>query len=184
VNAIVRIAARGEGATADGQHVSLAVPGDEIAPDGTIVAGPHHQLAPCRHFPACGGCQLQHADDAVYADYLCDRITHALRAQGLDVPYIRPPHLSPPRTRRRVTLQAERRGKTVLLGFNEGASHRIVDLRQCEVMLPELFALLAPLRGLLGTVLPDRSRGKVSRRSPFAVCRARGYWRRCAGRRK
>ena len=159
---IVRIAARGEGVTADGRHVPFAVPGDMLTPDGAVVPGPHHATPPCPHFPACGGCQLQHADDMVYADYLRDRIAHALRAQGLDVPKVRTPHLSPPRTRRRVTLQAERRGKAVVLGFNEGASHRIVDLRQCEVMLPELFALVAPLRRLLAHVLPDRSRGKVS----------------------
>jgi 23S rRNA (uracil1939-C5)-methyltransferase len=159
---IVRIAARGEGVTADGQHAAFAVPGDTIGENGVIVDGPHHQTPPCRHFPLCGGCQLQHADDTSYSDYLRDRITHALQTQGLVIPDILPVHLSPPRTRRRATLQAERRGRNVIMGFNETASHRIVDMRECHVVLPELFALVGPLRGLLGKIMVDKARARVS----------------------
>jgi 23S rRNA (uracil1939-C5)-methyltransferase len=39
-------------------------------------------------------------------------------------------------------------GKTVV-GFRENGSHRIVDLAECHVIRPELFALVAPLRRLL-----------------------------------
>jgi 23S rRNA (uracil1939-C5)-methyltransferase len=162
VNEVIRIAARGEGVTADGRHAAFAVPGDLLEHDGTVVPGVHHQTPPCRHFPLCGGCQLQHADDATYADYLRDRITHALQTQGLAVPEIRAVHLSPPRVRRRATFQAERRGRNVIVGFNESASHRIVDLRECHVVLPELFALVAPLRALLGKIMADKSRAKIS----------------------
>jgi 23S rRNA (uracil1939-C5)-methyltransferase len=162
VTEIVRIAARGEGVTADGQHAAFAVPGDTIGENGVIVDGPHHQTPPCRHFPLCGGCQLQHADDTSYSAYLRDRITHALQTQGLVIPDILPVHLSPPRSRRRATLQAERRGRNVIIGFNETASHRIVDMRECHVVLPELFALVGPLRGLLGKIMVDKARAKVS----------------------
>lgn len=162
MNEIIRIAARGEGVTVDGRHAGFAVPGDLLEHDGTVVPGVHHQKPPCRHFPLCGGCQLQHADDATYADYLRDRITHALQTQGLGVPEMRAVHLSPPRTRRRATFQAERRGRNVIIGFNETASHRIVDLRECHVVLPELFALVAPLRTLLGKIMADKSRAKIS----------------------
>jgi 23S rRNA (uracil1939-C5)-methyltransferase len=158
---IVRIAARGEGATVDGRHAPLAAPGDWLRADGTIEPGPDHAKPPCRHFPTCGGCQLQHVSDAAYATYVTDRITHALHAQGIDTPPLDAPHLSPPRTRRRASLRAERRGKAVLLGFNEGASNQIVDLVECQVLLPELFALLIPLRRLLATLLSDRGRGSV-----------------------
>jgi 23S rRNA (uracil1939-C5)-methyltransferase len=161
MNQIVRIAARGEGVTADGQHMAFAVPGDMIE-SGAVINGPHHQMPPCRHFPICGGCQLQHADDATYADYLRDRITHALQTERLTLPEMRPVHLSPPRTRRRATFQAERRGRNVIIGFNESASHRIVELHECHVVLPELFALVKPLRALLGKIMADKARAKVS----------------------
>ncbi len=153
---IVRLASRGDGVTAGGQHVSLAAPGDVVEADGTLRRGQHHATPPCRHFPECGGCQLQHVDDTAYAGFITDRIKGALLAQGLDVPDIRPAHLSPPRSRRRVAMRVERRGRRVLLGFNEERSHRIIDIRQCEIMRPELYALVDPLRALLGDLLQDR----------------------------
>jgi 23S rRNA (uracil1939-C5)-methyltransferase len=158
---IVRLAGRGDGVTADGRHVALAAPGDSVAADGAIHFGPHHVTPPCRHFPVCGGCQLQHVDDAAYAGFVTDRIVGALIAQGIDLPEIAPPHLSPPRTRRRAALRAERIGRRVVIGFNEGASHRIVDMRECHVLAPELFALVAPLRQLLPTLIADRRAAEV-----------------------
>lgn len=146
---VTRIAARGEGVTADGRFVPLAAPGDAVIDDGTLVAGPHHQMPPCRHFPACGGCQLQHVDDAAYAEFLIDRIASALRAQGIDNVPIAAPHLSPPRSRRRATLHFAARGKAVSIGFKSARSHDIVDMRECHVLRPELFALVDPLRRLL-----------------------------------
>jgi len=158
---IVRLAARGDGVTRDGRFVPMTAPGDRIADDGTVEAGPHHTPPPCRHFPECGGCQLQHVDDVAYAQFLCDRIAGALTAQGVAVPEIRPPHISPPRTRRRAALRVERRGVQLLLGFNAGASHRIVDMRECHILRPELFALVAPLHGLLARLIGPRGRAEV-----------------------
>lgn len=158
---IIRLAARGDGASADGRHFALAAPGDLIEPNGTLVPGPHHVEPPCRHFPRCGGCQLQHVDDETYAAYLIDRIAGALAQHQIPLPQIRAPHLSPPRTRRRASLRAERIGKRVVLGFNEAASHRIVDLRECHILLPDLFALIDPLRNLLGALLPPRRSANI-----------------------
>lgn len=146
---IVRIAAKGDGATADGRHVALAAPGDLLQSDGTLVHGPDHVAPPCRHFPACGGCQLQHVSEAALATYVSERVAGAARGQGLtfDGPVVA--HLSPPQARRRATLHAQAIGRRVVVGFREQGSHRIVDLRQCEVIAPELFALVGPLRDLL-----------------------------------
>ena len=80
----------------------FAVPGDRLLDDGTIEPGPHHQVPPCRHFPECGGCQLQHVDDAAYRDYLVARVAGALAQHGLETE-IREPHLSPPHSRRRAS---------------------------------------------------------------------------------
>lgn len=149
---IVRVAARGEGVTADGRHVAFAAPGDRVGADGAIEAGPHHQTPPCRHFPECGGCQLQHLADAAWSQFIIDRIAGGLAAHGLSAE-IRAPALSPPRTRRRATLHAEPSGR---VGFAVEKSHAIVDLAECHVLAPELFALVAPLRRLIHKLRPKR----------------------------
>lgn len=158
---IVRVAARGDGVSATGRHAAFAAPGDMLTAENTVIAGPHHQVPPCRHFPQCGGCQLQHLDDESYTTFLIDRIAGALAAQGLSAP-IRTPSLSPPRTRRRATLHAEVKGGAVVLGFSETASHAIVDLHECWVLTPALFALVAPLRMLLARVAKGRVRVQLT----------------------
>ena len=157
---IVRIAARGDGVTASGRHAALAAPGDLLLDDGTVQPGPHHQQPPCRHFPECGGCQLQHVDDAAYRQYLVDRVVGALEQHGL-MTEVREPHLSPPRSRRRASLRALKVGRGVALGFNAERSNRIVDMRECHVLRPELFALVAPLRGLLATLMTGKRPAEV-----------------------
>jgi 23S rRNA (uracil1939-C5)-methyltransferase len=153
---IVRIAARGDGITADGRHSPYSAPGDLLMLDGTLVPGPHHVDPPCRHFPKCGGCQLQHVDDESYAEFLAQRILGALGQQKIDPPPMAPALLSQPRTRRRASLRAEKQGKRMLVGFNEGESHRVVDMRMCSILHPRLFALVDPLRKLLHPMLRDR----------------------------
>ncbi len=146
---VIRIAAKGDGATASGRHVPGAVPGDAVLPDGTLVAGPHHVSPPCRHFGACGGCELQYGDDAVLAQFVAERVVYAAEGQGIVAEQVHPVHLSPPHSRRRATLHAVNGGGGPLIGFREAGSHRIVGLKECLVLAPELFALIAPLHTML-----------------------------------
>ncbi|WP_305096213.1 class I SAM-dependent RNA methyltransferase [Croceibacterium aestuarii] len=148
---IVRLAAKGDGVTASGRHVALAAPGDVLRPDGIVEPGPHHIAPPCRHFPRCGGCQLQHCDDAALADFVRDRVVNAAEGQGLAPEIVAPVHLSPPRTRRRASLKAVNGGGRPLVGFNEGGSHKVVDLAECHVLAPDLFEMVGKLRGLLAS---------------------------------
>jgi 23S rRNA (uracil1939-C5)-methyltransferase len=157
---IIRVAARGEGVTADGRHAALAAPGDVLNADGSVTPGPHHQMPPCRHFPICGGCQLQHLDDASYAQFITDRIVGALAAHELETD-IRAPIVSPPNARRRASLHADAKGGRIRLGFAEAGSHDIVDIQECHILAPELFALVAPLRKLLARLGLKRRRADI-----------------------
>ncbi|WP_296716329.1 class I SAM-dependent RNA methyltransferase [Erythrobacter sp.] len=143
---IIRLAAKGDGVTASGRHVSGGVPGDTVDAEGKIAAGPHHIAPACRHFATCGGCQLQHADDAVLADFVRDRVANAARGQGLEPAELLAVHLSPPATRRRAGLHGLRTARGAVLGYREGGSHRVVDLAECPVLHPMLAALITPLR--------------------------------------
>ncbi len=158
---IERIAARGDGVTADGRHVAGGVPGDRLAADGTLLPGPNRAEPVCRHFGKCGGCQLQHVADGALADFVRDRVVGALEGQQVEAGDILPALISPPASRRRAALTALRIGKQVALGFNAAQSNQIVDMRMCPLLLPELFALVAPVRTLLGTIAPQRRPVKV-----------------------
>ena len=157
---IVRIAARGDGVTESGRHVPFGVPGDALLDDGALAPGPHHQDPPCRHFPECGGCQLQHADDKAYRGYLVSRVETALAQHQLET-QVREPHLSPPCSRRRATLRALKVGSGVVLGFNAEKSNRIIDMRECHILRPELFALVDPLRELFAAMLRPKRLAEV-----------------------
>lgn len=148
-NEIIRIAAKGDGVTADGQHVKLAAPGDVLREDGTLQHGPHHAPPVCRHFGTCGACQLQHCDEAALSRFVRDRVAYAAQSQGLEPENLAEPAMSPPRSRRRASLRAVNGGGRPLIGFTQAGSHKVVDMRECHVLHPHLFALIEPLRGYL-----------------------------------
>ncbi|MFN3863125.1 MAG: class I SAM-dependent RNA methyltransferase [Erythrobacter sp.] len=143
---IIRLAAKGDGATALGRHVAGAVPGDMVDESGAIMWGPHHVAPICRHFAMCGGCQLQQADDTVLADFVQGRVVNAAKGQGLEPEELLPVHLSPPQTRRRAGLHGLRTARGAVLGYREGGATRVVDLAECPVLHPALAALIRPLR--------------------------------------
>jgi 23S rRNA (uracil1939-C5)-methyltransferase len=154
---IIRLAAKGDGVTASGRHVARAVPGDMIDATSIVTPGPHNIAPACRHFGTCGGCQLQHADDTVLADFVRDRVVNAAKGQGLEPAEVLPVHLSPPATRRRAGLHALRTHKGAVLGYREGRSHRVVDLAECPVLHPALTALIAPLRKFMAAHGPAKA---------------------------
>lgn len=146
---IIRVAAKGDGITSSGRHVPFAAPGDTVRADGLLEHGLHHATPPCRHFGTCGGCQLQHLDEASLAQFVTERTVNAASGQGIVPDATLPVHLSPARSRRRATLHAQRLGGRIVIGFREAGSHRIVDMQECHVLCPELFAQVAPLRRML-----------------------------------
>jgi 23S rRNA (uracil1939-C5)-methyltransferase len=153
---IVALAARGDGITADGRFMPLAAIGDTVdfaADPPAIIPGPQHAVPPCRHFPVCGGCQLQHVTDGAYAAFVASRVARAL-PDG-QAPVLHPVALSPPRSRRRAALKALTRGRQLILGFHTEGTHKVVDIQQCAILDPTIFALLAPLRRLLLARLKD-----------------------------
>lgn len=117
----------------------------------------HRVAAPCRHFGACGGCSIQHLDDASYADWKIGLARAALAREGL-TPEIAPLRRVAPKTRRRAELAAVKAATGVALGFHHENSSRVVDLETCEVLTPSLFAALPGLRMALADVLRSGQR--------------------------
>ncbi|MEL7518244.1 MAG: class I SAM-dependent RNA methyltransferase [Pseudomonadota bacterium] len=146
---ILRIAAKGDGVTASGRHIAGGAPGDSVDAEGQLTPGPNRAEPPCPHFGRCGGCQLQHVSDEALTEFVTARVVNAALGRDLDPQEILPTHVSPPASRRRATLHALRTQKGAVVGFREAGSHTIVDIKNCEVLLPDLAALISPLRALV-----------------------------------
>ncbi|MDB5363613.1 MAG: methyltransferase [Rhodospirillales bacterium] len=140
--------------TLPGERVRARVEGGQGAITQLIEASTDRIAPACHHFGSCGGCALQHLAWEPYLAFKRDLVVEALRRQGLGDVAVGATAASPPGSRRRATLEAKQAGGTLLLGFHGRSSHHIVDLGECPVLLPELAALLAPLRKLLKVLLP------------------------------
>ncbi len=132
-------------------YMPLTAPGDEIELDDaglimSVTPGPNRQTPPCPHFGSCGGCHLQHVSDPLYRTWLTDRIVSALAQVNITVGTIAPPHISPPRSRRRVSIKIHRDEDGLHLGFNAARSHAVIDLSDCLIMHPDLWGVLQNLK--------------------------------------
>lgn len=111
---------------------------------------------PCPHFGRCGGCALQHLQPALYREAKLAGLRRAVARAGIDPGVIGPLRsVTPARRRMRLGLARPRDPQQpALVGLRERFRHRLVDLRQCPVMEPALFVLVAPLRRLAPALLP------------------------------
>jgi 23S rRNA (uracil1939-C5)-methyltransferase len=170
---VVGLNRRGEGVVdCQGQRhaIPYAAPGDryrvevrdgEVREAKRLGDGPERVPAPCRHFGSCGGCSVQHVADGLYAEWKRGLVADAL-ARGKVSAVVEPLVRIPPRSRRRARLSARATREGCLLGFNARRSHTIVDMKACEVLVPELIALLPGLRRLLAGMLSPGQRAEVS----------------------
>ncbi len=92
---------------------------------------------------------MQQCDDDSLTQFIRDRVVNAALGQDIDVDEVLPVHLSPPRSRRRATLHAANKGGKPAIGFRAAGSHMIVDMAECHILRPELFACTIALRKLL-----------------------------------
>jgi 23S rRNA (uracil1939-C5)-methyltransferase len=109
----------------------------------------------CIHFGACGGCAHQDLPADVYRAMKRDLVVQALAKNGLANAAVEDIVEVPPNSRRRATFKAEKRGGEVQIGFHAARSHDIVDMRECFVLTPRLFALVSGLREMMRAMLRD-----------------------------
>lgn len=107
----------------------------------------------CQHFGICGGCAMQHMDVSAQVAskqrVLEDSLWHIGRVRPEQI--LSPIHGTPWGYRHRARLGVrfvEATGE-VRIGFHERRSSYIADIQTCDVLTPQVSALLMPLRKLL-----------------------------------
>ena len=173
---IARLGRQGDGLAEGPVHVPRALPGervrgrlrgDRLEEVRIVTPSPDRVAPPCRHYGACGGCQMQHAADGLVREWKAETVRRALAAQGLSAP-LRPVLVSPADARRRAGFAARRTKKGALAGFHGRGSDVIVETPDCRILHPELrpgravardLAILGGSRKAVLSVMVTLSRG-------------------------
>ena len=129
--------------------------------DTFVERGPGLRAPSCGHFGQCGGCSSQHWDEAAYLEWKTGRLSAALRRAGFDEPAMAPIVRGSPGTRRRMDLAVRRGAGAFAVGLHRARGADVVDLSECAVLHPALFALIAPLRETLCGMVAIRREASV-----------------------
>jgi 23S rRNA (uracil1939-C5)-methyltransferase len=126
-----------------------------------IEVSPDRVDPPCSHFGACGGCGLQHWNEAPYRQWKRDRVISAIKRAGLEAATVDALIVAAPGARRRADFVMRRLATGVVLGFHERGSNRIVDITECSILEPSLTALAAHLREVACHLLSPGESGRA-----------------------
>lgn len=127
---------------------------------GIVKASPDRVDPACPHFTLCGGCSLQHMEPASYATWKRAQVDAALKARGIATE-IEPLVAARPRSRRRATFAATRTRKTLTFGYYARASHTIIPVSECPLVVPEIERALPALAAMIGPGLSRSSRASI-----------------------
>lgn len=119
--------------TLPGETITAEVEGNRGRCVALLTPSPDRVAAPCPHFGACGGCQVQHLAPAHYADWKRGLVVRQLERAGLmaEVGEVLAVHGA---GRRRATLHARKNGS----GFMALRSHDLHPLDTCPILVPAL----------------------------------------------
>jgi 23S rRNA (uracil1939-C5)-methyltransferase len=115
----------------------------------------------CRHFGTCGGCTYQDMPDDAYRALKTANVVDALARQGFAEAVVGETVEVAPGTRRRAAFKVAKSDGAVRLGFHAAASHDIVDMQECRVITPSLFALVAGLRAMMADLLGEGQKAEL-----------------------
>lgn len=114
-----------------------------------LTPAPERQRPPCILADHCGGCSLQHCNDAGQQQWKHQKVVDAIqRIAHLDTvvsPLMAAPERLGYRNRAIIPLERCEDGR-LRAGFYRQGSHRIVNMNHCPVLDPRLDGLIAPLK--------------------------------------
>ncbi len=129
-------------------------PSYEVANVVEVLKQSNQRVTPkCPHFGLCGGCKLQHLDFAAQVAAKQRLLENDLWHIGkVKAENMLPPLYGPTwgyRHKARLSVKYVEKKQRVLVGFNEKSTRFVADMDSCEVLVPEVSALIAPLQALI-----------------------------------
>ena len=129
-------------------------PSYEVANVVEVLQASSTRVTPkCPHYGLCGGCKLQHMDATaqVAAKQLLleNDLSHIGKVKAENM---LPPLYGPTwgyRHKARLSAKYVQKKERVLVGFNEKGTRFVADMNSCEVLVPEVSALIAPLQTMI-----------------------------------
>lgn len=158
---VTALGADGDGILYSGDgilFVARALPGEQVRVrrtgrqraelEAVLEASPERAIPPCGLFASCGGCALQHMQPDAMAAFKRRLVTDALEEAGFELPAEIGFAAAALRSRRRMDLALRRTAGGLLVGLHQRAGD-VVDLSECHVLEPRLFALVEAMRPVL-----------------------------------
>lgn len=126
----------------------------EVANVVQVLKQSNQRVTPkCPHFGLCGGCKLQHFDFAAQVAAKQRLLENDLWHIGkVKAENMLPPLYGPTwgyRHKARLSVKYVEKKQRVLVGFNEKSTRFVADMNSCEVLVPEVSALIASLQALI-----------------------------------
>ncbi len=129
-------------------------PSFEVANVVEVLQASSERVTPqCPHYGLCGGCKLQHMD----AKSQVAAKQKLLEADLQHIGKVKAENMLPPlygptwgyRHKARLSVKYVQKKERVLVGFNEKGTRFVADMNSCEVLVPEVSALIAPLQSMI-----------------------------------
>ncbi len=129
-------------------------PSYEVANTIEVLQASNDRVTPkCPHYGLCGGCKLQHMDARAQVAAKQKMLEADLWHIGkVKAKTMLPPLYGPTwgyRHKARLSVKYVQKKERVLVGFNEKGTRFVADMNSCEVLVPEVSALIAPLQDMI-----------------------------------
>lgn len=156
--------------TSDGKvYVPFTLAGEQVEAQGksahknlvSVKSPSPDRIEPiCNYYQKCGGCQMQHASDAVYSDWKQQLVASGLSGlQGAVQPDVMMKFEGG--LRRRVVFTASHTKDGVDLGFVEKSTHNIVVIENCPVVCAEISSQIETIKKIVRSILPAKGNSSI-----------------------
>lgn len=112
-----------------------------------LAPGPERREPPCPYFTRCGGCDLQHIEDAAQVRHKAAAVLETLaRLGGVEPPAdLRVVAGAPWAYRVRTQLHTRGEGGAIEVGYHQRGTNELVAVDACPILVPDLERLLPVL---------------------------------------